>query len=356
MTLAQRIIVMNAGVMDQFGTPEEVYARPATTFVASFIGSPPMNLLKHAPGVRAGHDPRHPARAPDARRRRLVACRSRSVELLGAERLIYGRIGDEQMIMRADESQAAAGRPATRCRSPRARTSCTGSTPAPASASHERAMHAIRLALPALDRAPRRRQAGAREHAGRLPPWRRARLSHVRVRRQAQRRRRALPAARRTLERTTNGHGIARRPALERAGPARRRRLAFARATPASRCPARSADRASACANGHAAQHRDQADAGRRAATPARRSRSTRRGCGPARPCRRPAHLLRARSAERRARGRSPSCRAACCSTRCGTAGSTPRARARLRGRSSATTRCGTPPPWRRCMPPACAR
>jgi sn-glycerol 3-phosphate transport system ATP-binding protein len=38
MTLAQRMIVMNAGRMEQIGTPEEVYARPATTFVASFIG------------------------------------------------------------------------------------------------------------------------------------------------------------------------------------------------------------------------------------------------------------------------------------------------------------------------------
>src|SRR3954462_10868300 len=55
MTLAQRIIVMNGGVMDQFGTPEEIYNRPATTFGASFMGSPPMNLLKHAPGVRPGH-------------------------------------------------------------------------------------------------------------------------------------------------------------------------------------------------------------------------------------------------------------------------------------------------------------
>ena len=45
MTLAQRMIVMNAGRMEQIGTPEEVYARPATTFVAGFIGSPPMNLL-----------------------------------------------------------------------------------------------------------------------------------------------------------------------------------------------------------------------------------------------------------------------------------------------------------------------
>src|SRR5436189_6198580 len=49
MTLAQRMIVMNAGVMEQFGTPEEVYSTPATTFVASFMGSPPMNLLKNGP-------------------------------------------------------------------------------------------------------------------------------------------------------------------------------------------------------------------------------------------------------------------------------------------------------------------
>jgi sn-glycerol 3-phosphate transport system ATP-binding protein len=45
MTLAQRMIVMNAGRAEQVGTPDEVYSRPATTFVASFIGSPPMNLF-----------------------------------------------------------------------------------------------------------------------------------------------------------------------------------------------------------------------------------------------------------------------------------------------------------------------
>ena len=41
MTLAQRMMVMNAGVMEQFDTPEVVYSRPATAFVASFIGSRP---------------------------------------------------------------------------------------------------------------------------------------------------------------------------------------------------------------------------------------------------------------------------------------------------------------------------
>jgi len=45
MTMASRIIVLNQGVVQQIGTPEEIYARPANTFVAKFVGSPPMNLL-----------------------------------------------------------------------------------------------------------------------------------------------------------------------------------------------------------------------------------------------------------------------------------------------------------------------
>jgi sn-glycerol 3-phosphate transport system ATP-binding protein len=45
MTLAQRMIVMNGGRIEQIGTPEQVYGTPASTFVAGFIGSPPMNLL-----------------------------------------------------------------------------------------------------------------------------------------------------------------------------------------------------------------------------------------------------------------------------------------------------------------------
>jgi sn-glycerol 3-phosphate transport system ATP-binding protein len=104
MTLAQRMLVMNAGNMEQFGTPEEVYHRPASTFVASFIGSPPMNLLKNAPGGRAGTilgiRPEHlDVGAGDG-----WDVRVETVELLGAERLIYGRIGDEQLIVRVEES------------------------------------------------------------------------------------------------------------------------------------------------------------------------------------------------------------------------------------------------------------
>ncbi|HSH92164.1 MAG TPA: ATP-binding cassette domain-containing protein, partial [Ramlibacter sp.] len=102
MTLAQRMIVMNAGNMEQFGTPEEVYHSPATTFVASFIGSPPMNLLKNAPngrpGAITGIRPEHLDVGDHG-----WEIRVETVELLGAERLIYGRLGDEQVIIRIEE-------------------------------------------------------------------------------------------------------------------------------------------------------------------------------------------------------------------------------------------------------------
>ncbi|ASA78600.1 ABC transporter ATP-binding protein [Thermococcus sp. 5-4] len=45
MTMGDRIAVINAGVLQQVGTPEEVYDKPANTFVAGFIGSPPMNFM-----------------------------------------------------------------------------------------------------------------------------------------------------------------------------------------------------------------------------------------------------------------------------------------------------------------------
>jgi sn-glycerol 3-phosphate transport system ATP-binding protein len=54
MTLADRLVVINKGHIEQVGTPAEVYNKPATRFVAGFIGSPPMNLLEgtiHAGGI-----------------------------------------------------------------------------------------------------------------------------------------------------------------------------------------------------------------------------------------------------------------------------------------------------------------
>jgi len=104
MTLAHRMMVMNAGNMEQFGTPEEVYHRPASTFVASFIGSPPMNLLKNAPGGRAGAitgiRPEHLDVGSSG-----WEVKVDTVELLGAERLIYGQLAGEQIIVRIEEGQ-----------------------------------------------------------------------------------------------------------------------------------------------------------------------------------------------------------------------------------------------------------
>ena len=48
MTLADRVVVMEKGVIQQVGTPTEIYDRPANTFVASFIGNPAMNLMNGA--------------------------------------------------------------------------------------------------------------------------------------------------------------------------------------------------------------------------------------------------------------------------------------------------------------------
>jgi multiple sugar transport system ATP-binding protein len=49
MVLGDRVAVLKSGVLQQYGTPEDVYDRPANVFVAEFIGSPPMNLMSATP-------------------------------------------------------------------------------------------------------------------------------------------------------------------------------------------------------------------------------------------------------------------------------------------------------------------
>ncbi len=126
MTLAQRMIVMNAGRIEQIGTPEEVYGKPATTFVASFIGSPPMNLIEgHADGDRfvVGQETlKLPAAAPRAGRL-LMGVRPEHIaidldgawrlqvettEMLGAERLLHGRLAGSAFTLRVDAMTWAA--------------------------------------------------------------------------------------------------------------------------------------------------------------------------------------------------------------------------------------------------------
>jgi sn-glycerol 3-phosphate transport system ATP-binding protein len=122
MTLAQRILVMNAGRVEQIGTPAEIYARPATTFVAGFIGSPPMNLMR-ATVTEGGRTlavdgatialPR--PFAPLSGRSLLFGVRPEHlrlggeafemevemIESLGADHLVHGRLGREPVIVRA---------------------------------------------------------------------------------------------------------------------------------------------------------------------------------------------------------------------------------------------------------------
>jgi len=54
MSMADKIAVMNKGLIEQFGPPQEIYARPVSKFVAEFIGSPPMNFLNFNAGLARG--------------------------------------------------------------------------------------------------------------------------------------------------------------------------------------------------------------------------------------------------------------------------------------------------------------
>ncbi len=113
MTLAHRMIVMNAGRAEQIGAPLEVYARPATTFVASFIGSPPMNLIpreRDGRKVLFGIRPEH--LEPCAESEANLVAEIDLIEPLGADTLVYGHLeGGTRVAARLHSSvNAQAGR------------------------------------------------------------------------------------------------------------------------------------------------------------------------------------------------------------------------------------------------------
>ncbi|MEO1016642.1 MAG: TOBE domain-containing protein, partial [Pseudomonadota bacterium] len=116
MTLADRIVIMRDGNIEQIGTPTEVYEAPATTFVARFIGSPSMNMLEgtvnggrlSAPGIE-GTEVAAPAGPvvvgirPDD----LVVADGAGLELvgrvvvvepLGPEALVYVNVAGQELI------------------------------------------------------------------------------------------------------------------------------------------------------------------------------------------------------------------------------------------------------------------
>jgi len=99
MTMADKVVLMRAGKVEQQGSPQALYGQPQTSFVAGFIGSPAMNLLPAAllpqghPDMLLGVRPEHMAMDADAP---LLQARVVAVEYLGAESLVICEVGPER--------------------------------------------------------------------------------------------------------------------------------------------------------------------------------------------------------------------------------------------------------------------
>jgi sn-glycerol 3-phosphate transport system ATP-binding protein len=123
MTLADVLVVMNAGRIEQIGAPLEVYERPQTTFVAAFIGAPPMNLLtataaeaaRYGGAATLGIRPENMTltkagtAAPDGGM--AVPMTVVAVERLGPESLVYGSdpAGRDLIVRRSGTDQPELG-------------------------------------------------------------------------------------------------------------------------------------------------------------------------------------------------------------------------------------------------------
>ena len=94
MTMADRVVLLRGGRIEQVGSPEDLYARPATAFTASFIGAPPMNLMKLNGGV-TGVRPEDMRLASEG-----VAAKVDSVEYLGADSLVATTVAGQQVLVR----------------------------------------------------------------------------------------------------------------------------------------------------------------------------------------------------------------------------------------------------------------
>mgnify|MGYP006190937439 CR=1 FL=1 len=82
MTLADRIVLMNQGRIEQMGTPEEIYSRPATLFAAGFIGTPNMNLIEFTVEKGRLRDGAFDMPAPIAQGRVTLGIRPGAVEIV----------------------------------------------------------------------------------------------------------------------------------------------------------------------------------------------------------------------------------------------------------------------------------
>jgi sn-glycerol 3-phosphate transport system ATP-binding protein len=116
MSMADQVVLLNKGRVEQAATPRALYAQPATTFAASFIGTPSMNLLRIDQGRIAGSDVgagdghwlgvRPEAIAFGSR----VPARVRTCEYLGADLILHCAIGTETITVRTNgAAEVAAG-------------------------------------------------------------------------------------------------------------------------------------------------------------------------------------------------------------------------------------------------------
>jgi len=131
MTMADRIVVMRDGVVQQIGTPLEIFEQPANVFVAGFIGSPGMNLLPARLAEGALHLGEAilplalagPPRAlvaglrPEALRpdpAGALSLQADAVEMLGAECLVHARLGAAPLLLRLPREVTPASGTTTR--------------------------------------------------------------------------------------------------------------------------------------------------------------------------------------------------------------------------------------------------
>ncbi len=131
MTMADQIIIMKDGQVQQAGPPDDIYQSPANSFCAGFIGAPPMNLWDASgldPALRAQMDaaqmggvlglrPEHitlstgESDTGDSARGRRVPARVETVETLGAEQLVGCVVGATRVMVRSFGARVIAGQP-----------------------------------------------------------------------------------------------------------------------------------------------------------------------------------------------------------------------------------------------------
>ena len=117
MSMADQVVLLNKGRIEQAATPRTLYSQPATTFAARFIGTPAMNLLKlhngHIAGsqVAVGHAGELLGIRPESvALGGHVAATVQSLEYLGADLVLRCAVGSEQIMVRADgRADVAAG-------------------------------------------------------------------------------------------------------------------------------------------------------------------------------------------------------------------------------------------------------